>query len=329
MPAPTREFLLQLLKDARIKGPELDERVTRALDENYWRALVPEFHIGDAAGAPSSLSPDDGARINDAIRSNQQDGYFRVNGVLAPAAIAGLNRALDAVASAGWPSSFVFVFDEAWQAARAPVLKPILESVLGPGYRQICHVWAHVVKPVVGASGWSPHTDGHTDTNPRGRMSVWLGLTEATLDNGCMHVVPRKTTESSPDLIPRFQKREGQFMRAEVASLLQAAHALPTAPGDALGWGFDIIHWGGVVRRSGPERRGFSFEFLAADETPDDKDGLVTPMESLPPFDVRLRSIATAVVAYRRFEPVVDRFAGVAEAIKKHLGPPDEPAAPG
>lgn len=318
MPEPNREFLLQLLKDARIKGPLLEERVSQALDLDYWRALVPDFHVATDA-APIQCAPTGGADVDAAVRGQNQDGYFQLPGVIAPEGVRRLNDAIDAVAGAGWPPSFVFVYDEAWQCARSPRLAPVLESVLGPGYLQICHVWAHVVKPVVGATGWSPHTDGHTTSNPRGRMSVWMGLTDATVDNGCMHVIPRGATSSAPDLIARFQQRDGQFVRTEVAALLHASHALVTAPGDALGWGFDIIHWGGVVRRVGPERRGFSFEYLAATAEPEENDGLITPMDSLPSFETRLRSVATAVIAYRRFEPTVDRFVDVAKEIKTRL----------
>lgn len=318
MPEPTREFLLQLLKDARITGPQLEEFAARAIDVDYWRALVPQCHVGGAA--PSlELAPVDDASIDDAVRSKQNAGYFRLAGVIAPDGVSRLNAAIDAVIAAGWPPAFVFIYDEAWESVRSPAMRRLLESVLGPGFRQICHVWAHVVTPVVGASGWSPHTDGHTDSNPAGRISIWLGLTESTLDNGCMHVVPRTVLGSAPDLIPRFQTGKGMFTRGEVSSLLQGSHALMTSPGDALGWGFDIIHWGGFVRRTGSQRRAMSFEFISAGQVVEKTDGALTDMDALPAFDARLHAVATGVIAYRRFEPRVDRFADVAAAIKNRL----------
>jgi ectoine hydroxylase-related dioxygenase (phytanoyl-CoA dioxygenase family) len=318
MPEPSREFLLQLVSESRIKGSQLDELTRSALDASYWRRLVPDFHVGGDA-SPIECAPLVASDVEAAIRTQAYDGYFRLNGVIAPEGVRRLNAAINAVVDAGWPPSFVFMYDEAWQSARSPALTRVIESVLGPGFHQICHVWAHVVKPVIGASGWSPHTDGHTDTSPAGRMSAWVGLTEATLDNGCMHVIPRRAVSSTPDLLARFQQRDGQFARPEVSQLLQSTHALVTSPGDALGWGFDVIHWGGVVRRVDHERRGFSFEYIAAGEEPDHKDGIVSSMETLPPFEDRLRSIATALIAYRRFEPIVDRFADVAKAIQTHL----------
>ncbi len=317
MPAPNREFLLQLISDARIKGPQLEETVARVLDASYWRELVPDFHIGDS-GSSLECAPLNSDLIDAAALAERQDGYFRLPGVIAPAGVQRLNHAIDAVVSAGWPAAFVFMYDEAWQSARSPAASRVLEAVLGRGFRQICHVWAHVVKPVVGSTGWHPHVDG----DPGRRMTVWIGLTAATLDNGCMHVVPRDATLSSSDLIPRFRVSDSQFSRTEVASLLHATHALVASPGDALGWGFDVIHWGGFARRAGEERRGLSFEYIAADQQPGDNDGPLVDMGVLPLFEDRLRFVASGVLVYRKFEPIVDRFADVARAIKTRLEPP-------
>lgn len=314
MPAPNREFLMQLLSDARIKGPQLEDAVSRALDPNYWRGLVPNLHI-ENLDASLEFALMDPAAIDDAVRAVRVDGYFRLPGVIAPAGVRRLNDAIDTLVAAGWPASFVFIYDEAWQSGRSPGVRRMLESVLGPGFRQIRHVWAHVVHPVAGATGWAPHVDG----DPGGRMTVWMGLTPATLDNGCMHVVPRNVTAASPDLVPRFRLNGSQFTRTELVSLLHATHALEASPGDALGWGFDIIHWGGYARRAGSERRGFSFEYIAADQERGSFDGPLVSMDSLPTFDDRVRTVAKSINAYRKFEPLIDRFADVANAIEARL----------
>lgn len=270
-------------------------------------------------GSFLEFAPVDQAAAANAARAQNTDGYFELPGAIPPNVVRRMNDAIDAVVAAGWPPAFVFVYDEAWLAARAPGLSQVLNAVLGPGYLQICHVWIHVVKAAAGATGWSPHTDGHANSNPRGRLSVWIGLTDSTIDNGCMHVIPRRAAATPPDLLSRFHHRDAQFDRAEVASLLHAAHALVSAPGDALGWGFDIIHWGGPVRRAAHERRAFSFEFVSASVELEETDGAVIPNDTLPAFDARLRAVATGLIAYRRFEPIIDRFADVAHSIKDRL----------
>lgn len=313
MPQPPRDVLDQLLKDARITGPRLEKLVNCALDVHYWRALSPDLHVEDAA--PMEVASVAGAAIDESARALRDRGYFRLAGVIAPDGVRRLNAAIDAVTRAGWPASFVFMYDEAWHAARSPAVRRLLVGLLGPGFLQIRHVWAHVVEPVAGASGWSPHVDG----DGRGRLTVWMALSDATLENGCMHVVPRDVTAALPGLIERFGTDHSQFSRAEVVSLLHGTHALVAAPGDALGWGFDVIHWGGVARRAGQARRSLSFEYIAANERPTDTDGPLSSMDVLPSFADRLRSVATAVTSYRKFEPLVDRFADVAREIVARL----------
>lgn len=314
MAAPNREFLMQLLTEARIKGEQLDEAVGRAIDPEYWRALVPDLHI-ESAEAALEFDAVDSVATGNAINSQNADGYFRLPAVIAPEGVRRLNAAIDAIVAAGWPASFVFIYDEAWQSGRSAATSRVLESTLGQGFSQIRHVWAHVVKPVAGATGWAPHVDG----DPGGRMTLWMGLTPATLDNGCMHVIPRRVSASSPDLVERFRTSTAHFTRMEVASLLHATHALEASPGDALGWGFDIIHWGGYARRSGQERRGLSFEYIAADQPPGRFDAPLVPMDTIPPFEDRVRTLAKSIDAYRKFEPMIDRFTDVAAAITARL----------
>jgi ectoine hydroxylase-related dioxygenase (phytanoyl-CoA dioxygenase family) len=175
------------------------------------------------------------------------------------------------------------------------------------------------VSPVPGASGWSPHTDGDEGR----RMTLWIALTPATPDNGCIHLVPRSSAIVTPDLIRRFGTDHSRFTRVEVTSLLHATHALTASPGDAFGWGFDVIHWGGVVRRAGEERRALSFEFIAADETPSAGETHQVEMSRVPPFEDRLLAVASGIAAYTKFEPRIDRFVDVAAAMTKRLRPPD------
>lgn len=316
MPAPTPDVLQQLLKDARITGDRLETAVSRALDVNYWRALVPDFGIERDAPALECM-PVDAAAVDAAISAHRVDGYFRLPAAVAPAGIARLNAAIDTIVGAGWPPSFLFMYDEAWLSARSPATNRVLDAILGKGFRQIQHVWVHVVKPVPGAFGWRPHLDGSTQN----RMTIWLALTDATIDNGCMHVIPRRVSATPPDLATRFTTPDSQFTRDELTSLLHATHALVAAPGDALGWGYDVIHWGGFAHASGRTRRGFSFEYIAASEEPDDHDGTIVAMDTLPSFEERVRDVAAGLVAYRTFEPMTDRFTDVAREITKRLSP--------
>jgi hypothetical protein len=213
------------------------------------------------------------------------------------------------MAAEGWPPVFAWVFDAYWRCARLPRLARILESQLGAGYRQIPHIWTHVVPAVEGSSGWPPHFDGFAG----GRASVWVALTDATLENGCIHLVP-------PRLLPaafREAKVGGTLATADVVQALRSVRALPARAGTALGWRFDVYHWGGSCVRSSSARRAISLEFVAPNQTPaSDETPLISLKGPLPDFDTRLQLIARAILAYEKFEPGLVRLRPVAEALR-------------
>src|SRR5205085_11644013 len=133
------------------------------------------------------------ATLDDVRGHFAREGYFQVPAIVPESDLAALNGAIDAVIAAGWPPVFAWVFDECWALARLPDVVAIIASQIGAGCRQIPHIWTHVVPAMVGSSGWTPHFDGTVG----GRASVWIALTDATLSNGCMHVVsPRHVAPS-------------------------------------------------------------------------------------------------------------------------------------
>src|SRR5207244_3331141 len=151
-----------------------------------------------------------------------------------PLRLSRLNAAIDAVVAAGWPPVFAWVYDEFWSLARLPDASPLIASQLGAGYSQIPHIWVHVVPAMVGSSGWTPHFDGPIV----GRASIWIALTDATLSNGCMHVVARR------HLAPAFESEPldtGRVAIADAFRALQGVRALPASAGSVLGWTFDVL----------------------------------------------------------------------------------------
>src|SRR5690349_20056529 len=132
MPPPNREFLLQLVNDARIKGPQLDETVGRELDADYWRSLTRGCDLASAEHSIKAAIEDPRA-IDEAILGNERDGYFRLPGLVATADVRRISAAIDAVTAAGWPAPFAFVYDEPWLAARLTASNRVLESARGSG----------------------------------------------------------------------------------------------------------------------------------------------------------------------------------------------------
>ena len=100
-----------------------------------------------------------------------------------------------------------FFFRWAWDLSTHPRLLDCLEQLLGPDILlKSTRVFFKHAK-TTSYVGW--HQDGITERLEDGRApAVWLGLTAATVENGCLRVVPRSHRlglfqhESSPDLTP-------------------------------------------------------------------------------------------------------------------------------
>lgn len=100
-----------------------------------------------------------------------------------------------------------FFFRWAWELSTHPCVLNCLEQVLGPNIllksTRVFYKYGRSSSYV----GW--HQDGITERLEDGRApAIWLGLTAATVENGCLRVVPRSHRcgllqhSSNPDLKP-------------------------------------------------------------------------------------------------------------------------------
>jgi non-haem Fe2+, alpha-ketoglutarate-dependent halogenase len=81
-------------------------------------------------------------------------------------------------------------FDWAWELSTHPRLLDCMEALLGPNIllKSTRVFYKRGKSPTY--VGW--HQDGVTENLTTGRSpAIWLGLTEATVENGCLRVVPR------------------------------------------------------------------------------------------------------------------------------------------
>lgn len=301
------EAASELLSHSGMTDAEVDRRTRLAGDVSYWRALVPTCSVEGAVGPMRAVL--DEAASHEVQRQLAVQGYCCTPPVLDTAMLARINDALLTIVAAGWPPVFLWVYDELWSLAQLPDVRHLVASRLGPGYLQIPHIWTHVVPPVDGSSGWMPHFDGPAD----GRMSIWIALTDATVNNGCMHVVPRSVLPAS---FADGRLDTGAVPLADALRALQGVRALPAARGSVLGWGFDVLHWGGVCVNTGEARRAVSMEFVAAEQTPrPDERPLLALDAGYPDVASRLRMIAGAIATYEKFEPGLIRFRALANRL--------------
>jgi Phytanoyl-CoA dioxygenase (PhyH) len=312
--AARRSLAEQMLGERVIDAAAVVDRVNCCLSAEYWTSLVPGSSISPTPGALAELPlrADEAASVG---RHVGQHGYGALPVFLPACTLAPLNATIDAVVAAGWPPVFAFLFDALWSTVRTAGVRAVLEGVLGPAAHQVPHVWVHVVPAVAGARGWGPHKDGGLATRSPSRLSIWIALTDASIDNGCMYVLPRSH--------PAARALEGDWhaetIRVDQAvELLAGARALPAAAGSALAWDFGLVHWSGTRTGGGVARRSLSFEFIgagaepAADERPLIACGLADP---LPSFESRLRFIADGILQYSKHDASVYRFRPLAERL--------------
>jgi hypothetical protein len=312
-----RSIAEQMLAESVIDAAAVADRVDCCFSADYWTSLAPAASISPTPSALAEL-PLPAGEAASVGRHVAQHGYGILPVFLPAAALAPLNAIIDAVVAADWPPVFAFVFDALWSTVRTAAVRAVLDGTLGAAH-QVPHVWVHVVPAVAGARGWAPHKDGGLAARSPSRLSIWIALTDASIENGCMYVLPRSH--------PAARVLDGDW-HADTIGLAQAvewlggARALPAAAGSALVWDFDLGHWSGTRSGGGVARRSLSFEFIgvgaepAADERPLVACGAGDP---LPSFPSRLRFIADGIRQYSKHDASVYRFRPLAERLLTRL----------
>ena len=297
-----------MLERTRLTDGEVAARLGSALSETYWLSLCPRLSIGkESTEGRLEAEPADAAQRDSLLKKFAREGYLQAP--LLSAATAGrMAECVETLRAADWPPVFAFAYDEFWEATRGAGLSGLLSGALGAGYRQIPHVWSHYVHPGR-AAGWRPHVDGYKRAN---RVTVWIALNDATLDNGCIYLVPRNM---APVEAARNFPRLESLPIEDVKVLLHSSRALPVGAGTVLCWGQDVIHWGASCGRSDRNRISISQEFVAGGERARDDETPLLDARRLPTFAERLHVIAKAVVAYQLFEPLNVRYLELAERL--------------
>ena len=290
-----KQFVRDVFESA-LSPEQLDSYLKRTFDQDYWRQLSPSCSIAGQIGTAGESAPLSSAETETQRVKLRREGYFQTRPVIAPEVLGRLRQAIDNVRAEHWPAVFAFVYDEFWEIVRTPSIVQLVSACLGEGYRQNARIWAFYVAPARGARGWHPHSDS-TDVS---RLTVWVPLTDATVDNGCMYVIPRDRL--TPDLRGDYHKIES-VSHAQLDVLLQSTRALPSPAGAFLGWTHDVVHWGSVSSGIGDPRVSLALEFVGANEETGRDELPLSDIGSLPPFADRLRAIARGLRFYSKYEP--------------------------
>lgn len=301
--------LQSFLTKTKLASEETEKLFQKACSIDYWRALNPQLHVCENLDFSqfeiSPFSAEENQKLSEKLA---REGYFQT-APLVDKAVAGRMRAgIETLRAAGWHELCAFVYDEFWQVTRTPSLVEFLRGALGEKFKALPHAVVHYVHAETGA-GWSPHVDFSDREN---RFTVWFALNEATLENGCMHVIPKHRV--SAELLEKWMKTETLDHR-QACRLLQASRALPVEAGTILGWERDVIHWGGFSSGQVEPRISLSVVCLRENVEPHaDEIPLLSP-EKTPTFAQRLLTVGKAfdyysihVLALRKYRELSGRL---------------------
>lgn len=273
----------------------------KMLKPDFWTSINPDLHVDDQAFIKNQkalqLSTDKLKWINDYIN---EEGYFQIEPQDLGLPISKMADAVTKFADMGWPTPMVFVYDEFFILPYC--ISNILKSILGNDFKQLPDFWAWYVDPVRGDSGWKPHRDkgmdSLTDEHKPKSMTIWIPLSNATPQNGCMYLLPMN---QDPYFIDQNNKNFDY----------QNIRALPVAPGAVLGWNQAVLHWGGRgTKRALNPRISVGFEFQRGDVPPFNKPLIsVEPLSSL---KSRLPLIGKQILQYKHMYPLTKEFSELA-----------------
>ena len=219
-----------------------------ATDPDFWRHLNPSLTITEA-GLQKPVKALEVSRtvIAQCKEMVVEEGYFKIESLLDPSELKDLANCVTKLHAENWPETFAFVYDEFWQLFQRTAF--VMAEMLGRDYKQMPSLWTFYLDRNSQSRGWVPHRD-------RARMktldqagyphsiNLWLPLTDATPENGCMYMLPAGLDENY----------KGDLL-IQTVSNFQDIRALPARAGDILGWNEAVFHWGGRSSKLANEPR--------------------------------------------------------------------------
>lgn len=292
-----------LRQKARLSAEEIETRLVEVLSKDYWQQLNPQLTVCENNFfAHFEIEPLN--HPDQLLNKLEVDGYFQTTPLIDQSVIKRMRDGIENIRKAGLPAVFSFMYDEFWQITRTPSLINFLSGALGENYHQLPHTIVHYVHTGIG-SGWYPHVD-FAKAQPH--LTVWISLGDATLDNGCMYVIPRQKVDES--LLNKWENME-ELTHIEVTKLLHYSRALPAPTGSVLGWYQNVIHWGAPSNQEVEPRISLSIVLLPEDVNPAKDELPLLDKEKLPTFNERLFCVGMAFYRYSEHQPSLDRFWGL------------------
>lgn len=266
-------------------------------------------HLGLTIGTPRAWPLDHPADRAQLQAHLWQQGYFVAPPSIPEILVQRCRAAIELVRRHGAPALAAFAFDALWELSA--LLGDDAAAAIGGDARLMPAFWAWRLDRGNEARGWAPHRDHpEREVDDRGApssLSLWVALTDATPDNGCIYVVPAPWDPQylNPNATPEVL-------------FIQSIRALPAAAGSVLGWSSKLLHWGAMADAHAAPRVSLSFEFQAADRPA--FDGVMHPLGWIPAPAERGDLIARQWQRYQHLhESAPDRGAALTRVVDQLL----------
>ena len=271
---------------------------------DYWNDLCPHLTVaGVEEGGnrkqcvTASISAEMAAKHKSSLAEN---GFFKWKGAVSEAQVNALRRGVELLISHGWPPSFIYMYDEAWEIVEQ-LSEVLRKSSGGSLFLGDAYTWS--VDPQKGARGWGPHRDrmGSGPASFRAAdgtpmlSTTWLALSEASPDNSCLHVLPAYAD-------PYYHKGDDPNVKNPLTLLFaepdayQDIRALPCAPGSLLHFSHRIIHWGSAAKNTGASPR-VAMSWVVGDEA-FEQPAFSREFLPQPPLAVRVAFVSAQLLSY-------------------------------
>ena len=225
-------------------------------DIQFWKELCPNLTIAevDRWAIPSEIAIED---VKDKIVN---DGYFHIPFDSWNLPFDEMTRCIQKLKDLDMQPVWCFIYDEFWLLTVK--IDAHIKSILGENYHRLPEVWAWHIDPSKEERGWKIHREGgyystFDDGLPK-TLTIWIPLTDATSENGCMCVVP---IANDPNF---YSTDESYFANWQEDFYDNSKKILEAKSGDVLGWHPQILHWGKKsTNKNANPRISISMEFVS------------------------------------------------------------------
>lgn len=273
--------------------------------QKFWSETLPELSIGELQEYNSNKSLKvSTTKLEKECERLDYDGHFVFDDVLELAPIFKLKRSIEILNEKGIPAIFLSLYDEFWQMVAD--LRPLGQTLLGEDYMIYPDYWVWHVDAKNESKGWRPHRESYVATPdpnyPTTSISLWVALSDATTENGCMYVLPKSKDKGYPHTLV-FD-----------INTLQDVKALPVKAGSVIGWNQSVFHWGASNSKYAHDSR-MSFAMELRRVSDNDKIAMMLESNKVPSYEARLKLVAMQFVHYEHLHKESDLMMKFSRAI--------------